>query len=88
MSDVIKPPSQLLRPGEIHIWRTLSDAVNAELIEFYNTTLLVKAEQAAARRFHFSPDRRHYIITRALVRTVLSRYCSIRPADWHAQCYI
>ena len=33
-------------------------------------------------RFHFENDRHRYLITRALVRTVLSRYAPIAPKDW------
>src|SRR5437763_959951 len=32
--------------------------------------------------FHFARDRRRYLVTRALVRTVLSRYMDIAPREW------
>ncbi len=33
-------------------------------------------------RFRFAKDQRRYLVTRALVRTVLSRYADVRPQDW------
>ena len=33
-------------------------------------------------RFVFERDRRSFLMTRALVRTILSRYATVAPADW------
>ena len=33
-------------------------------------------------RFVFERDRRQFLITRALVRTMLSRYAEVAPRDW------
>jgi 4'-phosphopantetheinyl transferase len=44
--------------------------------------LLTEDERAREARFHFADDRLCYLVTRALVRTVLSRYASLPPADW------
>lgn len=42
-------------------------------------------EKVRQQRFHFERHQHQYLITRALVRTVLSRYASISPADWQFQ---
>jgi 4'-phosphopantetheinyl transferase len=44
--------------------------------------LLTDDERGQERRFHFSADRRRYLVTRALVRTTLSHYTSIPPQAW------
>src|SRR5260370_41681370 len=44
--------------------------------------LLDAAEKEQEPRFYFPSDRRRYLITRALVRTVLSRYIPIHPREW------
>jgi 4'-phosphopantetheinyl transferase len=45
-------------------------------------TLLMEGERARECRFHFERDRRRYVVTRALLRTVLSRYATTTPAAW------
>jgi 4'-phosphopantetheinyl transferase len=44
--------------------------------------LLTADERAKQARFRFARDQRRYLVTRALVRTVLSRYAAVRPEDW------
>ena len=44
--------------------------------------LLSKEEREQERRFFFVDDQRRYLVTRALVRTVLSRYVAVDPRDW------
>lgn len=39
-------------------------------------------ERCQEPRFYFADDRKRYLVTRALVRTVLSRYADVAPADW------
>src|SRR5215218_6477573 len=45
-------------------------------------SLLSDEEHARMARFVFDRDRRAFLLTRALVRTTLSRYAPVRPADW------
>jgi 4'-phosphopantetheinyl transferase len=72
----------LLPSNEIHLWLVLTNEINdAALISAYQT-LMTPKELAKAERFHFQKDRHQHIITRALVRTTLSRYASIDPIDW------
>jgi 4'-phosphopantetheinyl transferase len=44
--------------------------------------LLTEQERATEMRFHFARDQRCYLVTRALVRTILSRYVDIAPQNW------
>ena len=44
--------------------------------------LLSVAEQAQEARFVRADDRQRYLVTRAMVRSVLSRYASVAPGDW------
>ena len=44
--------------------------------------LLEPEERARRDRYLFEPSRREYLLTRALVRTTLSRYAPVAPAAW------
>jgi len=44
--------------------------------------LLTGDERRQEPRFYFEDDRRRYLVTRAMVRTVLSRYAAVAPSDW------
>ena len=47
--------------------------------------LLSKDERTRRQRFRFGRNRNEYLITRALVRTTLSRYHSLAPEAWRFQ---
>ena len=51
------------------------------LFESYRQ-LLTEDERRRELRFRFEVDRRRYLVTRALVRTTLSRYVAIKPEAW------
>jgi len=66
----------------IDLWCTyISDITDATLWPRYDA-LLSAGERARQLRFHFARDQRRYLVTRALVRTVLSRYAPVRPQEW------
>ena len=75
----------MLPPGhdEIHLWltddRTIRDPT---LLDAYHQ-LLNAEERAQQQRFHFEKDRHRYLVTRALTRSVLSRYAPVAAQDWH-----
>jgi 4'-phosphopantetheinyl transferase len=71
-----------LTPADIHLWLTFYEEATEERLHFAYRELLSAAEQEQERRFYFARDRRRYLVTRALVRTVLSRYVSIPPKEW------
>ncbi len=72
----------IIPPNEVHLWCVYDEEIFAsELLSKYHN-LLNSEEKEQQKRFHFSQHRHQYLITRALVRTVLSRYLpSIRPDE-------
>jgi 4'-phosphopantetheinyl transferase len=62
----------LVRPSEIQ---------SSELLARYRR-LLTDEERERVERFRFEKDRHRALITRALVRTVLSRYIELDPTQW------
>jgi 4'-phosphopantetheinyl transferase len=75
-------PAISLTPAEIHLWLTFYDEINEEPLLSAYRDLLNGAEKEQEQRFYFARDRRRYLVTRALVRTVLSRYAPIQPREW------
>jgi 4'-phosphopantetheinyl transferase len=71
-----------LTPAEIHLWLAFHDEINEESLLSAYRELLDDAEKEQEPRFYFARDRRRYLITRALVRTVLSRYIAVQPKEW------
>src|SRR5215475_2370395 len=71
-----------LTPAEIHLWLTFYDEITERRLHSAYRELLNPAEKGREPRFYFERDRRRYLIRRALVRTVLSRYVSIHPKEW------
>jgi 4'-phosphopantetheinyl transferase len=71
-----------LPPTQVHLWIVFDDDLkgNGALSDYRQ--LLSEEERQQETRFHFERHRRQYVITRALVRTVLSRYADIAPQDW------
>jgi 4'-phosphopantetheinyl transferase len=67
---------------EIHCWFSFLDDVVGETLLARYGELLTEKERRQQSRFHFERDRLRYLITRALVRTCLSYYAPIAPADW------
>jgi len=71
-----------LTPAEIHVWLAFYEEISEEHLHSAYRELLSAAEKEQEPRFYFARDRRRYLVTRALVRTVLSRYVPIHPKDW------
>jgi len=70
-----------LSPSEIHLWLAFYEEADEDLHSAYRE-ILEPAEKAREPRFYFAADRRRYLVTRALVRTVLARYLPLAPRDW------
>jgi 4'-phosphopantetheinyl transferase len=71
-----------LEPGQIHLWMTFFGEIrDTWLLQRYDR-LLAPEEREQQRRFQFEIDRRRYLVTRALVRTVLSQYVAVAPHEW------
>ncbi|MGA3092604.1 MAG: 4'-phosphopantetheinyl transferase superfamily protein [Terriglobales bacterium] len=71
-----------LTSAEIHLWLAFYDEITEEGLHCAYRELLDTAEKEQEPRFYFARDRQRYLITRALVRTVLSRYIPIHPKEW------
>jgi 4'-phosphopantetheinyl transferase len=67
---------------EVDLWLLFPDEVrDAALLRRYRE-LLTEEERAHEKRFRFGRDQHRFLLTRVLVRTVLSRYASIAPREW------
>ncbi|WP_158244249.1 4'-phosphopantetheinyl transferase family protein [Trinickia dabaoshanensis] len=72
----------LLREGDVDIWVALvAHAPDASLAAQFDSVLTAD-ERIRHGKFFFDKDRRRYLVTRSLVRYVLSRYIPIAPPDW------
>ncbi|WP_211443800.1 4'-phosphopantetheinyl transferase family protein [Collimonas humicola] len=68
-----------LDPQRIDLWLTpLDDQRDSQLLEAYRQ-LLSAEERRRLQRFLREPDRHRYLVTRALVRTVLARFTGVAP---------
>jgi 4'-phosphopantetheinyl transferase len=66
----------------IDVWLAFCDDIwDDEVLSSYRC-LLSRDELCTERRFVFPKDQVRYLVTRALVRTVLSRYSSLKPEQW------
>ena len=68
---------------EVHLWYVEPEAIDdPALLDAYDT-LLAPSERARNHRFVFARHRHQDLVTRALVRTVLSAYHpSVEPRHW------
>ena len=67
---------------EIHLWLAFYHEITDERLLSDYRALLNHDEKEQQSRFYFARDRLRYLVTRALVRTVLSRYALIDPREW------
>src|SRR5436309_1300972 len=68
--------------NEICLWYVrLEDALAPDLLRAY-LALLSTEEQARLQRFRRLENQQEYLVARALVRTVLSRYVAVDPRQW------
>ncbi|WP_437274780.1 4'-phosphopantetheinyl transferase superfamily protein [Sorangium sp. So ce375] len=69
-------------PGAAHLWYVFSDPVRDEALLAAYHRLMAPDEAEKQARFLFAENRHEYLLTRALVRTVLSKYASVAPEAW------
>lgn len=77
----MRPLDELPAPHQVHLWHAFTPQQD-EALNLRQLSLLTPEERTRMARFHFEKDQHRYLITRALVRTVLSRYAPIEPAGW------
>jgi 4'-phosphopantetheinyl transferase len=81
-SDYRAAMTQTLSPGTVHLWYTLSDDIAPPAALDAYLGLLSPEERTRHARFLNERARHEYLITRALCRTVLSRYVDLAPVNW------
>lgn len=75
-------PVPPLTEHALHLWFAFpGDIADPELLARYRDWLSDE-ERAQWQRFHFERHRHQYLVTRALVRSTLSRYVDVAPKDW------
>lgn len=80
----VQPESSLcqpLAPNEAHLWWARVGAMPAEVSAALRS-LLSEEEQLRLDSIALEARRQEYLVTRALVRSVLSRYEAVEPAAW------
>jgi len=75
-------PLVALVRGEVHAWYARVDEAADDAAVHALASILSPEEQARRARFVFARDRRLYLTAHVLLRTVLSRYAAVGPADW------
>jgi len=78
-------PSISLMPWDIQLWLVWYEDIDTEEQELAYRDLLSCNERKQEKRFKFEKDRFRYLVTRALTRTVLSRYVPVCPTEWRFQ---
>jgi len=71
------PLSPSLRTGVVHVWRCALDQEDNRLERLRRT--LEPDELERASRFHFEKHRRHFIVARGFLRSVVARYLETQP---------
>ena len=68
--------------GAIDVWCVYYDAIRDEGLLAQYWDMLSAPERVRQQQFYFPADRHRYLVTRAAVRTILSRYAALAPAQW------
>ena len=71
-----------LSAAEAHLWSARPAAFTDPARLARLRALLTGGERARIDRYRLARDRRTSLVTRALVRVTLSRYCDVPPARW------
>ncbi|MHB8974528.1 MAG: 4'-phosphopantetheinyl transferase family protein [Pirellulaceae bacterium] len=70
---------------QVHVGYCLTDDPPWADVQPHYLSLLSTDECERYHRFMFDKDRRQFLLARALVRTMLSRYAPVAPRDWAFQ---
>ena len=69
-------------PAACDVWWVDPDAVPDAQADALAAAVLSSDERVRRDRFRFARDRHAFVVTRALVRRVLSRHAPVEPAAW------
>jgi 4'-phosphopantetheinyl transferase len=68
--------------SKINLWYLLTDEISDEYLLAQYRSLMSEQEHNKEQSFRFEKDRHSYMLTRALVRIVLSQFATIAAKDW------
>ncbi len=72
------PPADLnLSSNAVHVWRASLEQPALPIQQLAQT--LSEDEQLRAKRFYFERDRKHFIVGRGMLRTILGHYANTEP---------
>lgn len=71
-----------LEDGVVHLWFSRPEQLRESRLVGACRELLSPEELERGRRYHFERDRHRFLVTRTLVRVVLSRYAPVSPRNW------
>lgn len=80
LPDITEPCE--LSEHDVHVWYCFYDDIREPGQFAQYDALMTDDERARHQRLHFERDRLMFLVTRALVRTTLSKYADCAPADW------
>jgi len=67
---------------EVHVWHVVPESVRDPAILQHCRDILDPEEREKLGRFIRPDDGHHYLVSHALLRSVLSYYADVAPADW------
>ena len=80
--SVPSPTALIASERRIDVWLACYDEISDPRLHAEYRKLLTDDERGRELGFYFPDDQKCYLITRALVRTVLSKYLAVEPAEW------
>jgi 4'-phosphopantetheinyl transferase len=72
-------PNIFIQPDDIHLWIAFPNEIFEKYLLSAYWELLTREEQQRQQSFYFEKDRHLYLVSHALVRTILSNYTGIDP---------
>src|SRR2546425_7227123 len=76
----VPPPGRLaLTAEEVHVWRVWLDQEPSTIEACLE--ILSPDERIRARKYHFHRDFEHFVVARAVLRHILSRYANVSPHE-------
>ncbi|HMF00804.1 MAG TPA: 4-phosphopantetheinyl transferase, partial [Terriglobia bacterium] len=71
-----------LKPADVHVWYLWPERLTDAESLSKHAQILSDDEKTRAQSFQFEDDRNLYILSKAFVRILLSRYAPINPSLW------
>jgi len=69
--------------NEVHVWRAFDRSYDQKDFKYRYYQLLNSAEHTRYQSFKFDEDRHQFLVTRVMLKKVLSQYVSqIKPSQW------